>query len=375
MMVGLCWRSTASTLFHASPDIKMSTRHTILKFLTGRGVNMYDESEFVKDNDKEPAEEGTSWTYFARRAKVPDEGGRVCVKVLKLTRDDFMRQLTSNECAGKETWHYFRRECCISKRIEVHPNIQTFLGVVNEFDNSALPGLVFKEVAVGDFQTFVFEDPRATTPTKLQLMRDVATGLAFLHERGIIHRKLRCSKILVDIQDSKLTALLSDFSSAQDVGGDIIPNECYLQLRTSLPWTPPEYRQFGRISCKDDYDFGAGDMWSFGCIMVQVLARTVHAWPSDYTPDMISRALNLYEKPPRLATFPLWDDAWNLIHDRCWNLVPPLRITARKAIVELDALLKTAALQDEAAKPVEECTSNWFYDMLSHLILFADFFM
>ncbi len=101
----------------------------------------------------------------------------------------------------------------------------------------------------------------------------------------------------------------------------------------------------------------------------------MHAWPSDYTPDMISRALDLYERPPRLATFPLWDDAWNFIHDRCWNLVPPLRISARKAIVELDALLKTAALQDEAVKPVEESTSNRFYDLLSHLILFADFFM
>ncbi len=45
---------------------------------------MCDESEFVKDNDKEPAEEGTFWTYFARRAKVPDVGGRVrraCVVV------------------------------------------------------------------------------------------------------------------------------------------------------------------------------------------------------------------------------------------------------------------------------------------------------
>lgn len=70
---------------------------------------------------------------------------------------------------------YFKRECCILKRHEAHPNIQKCLGVVNQFGRSLLPGLVSKDVAVGYLKAFVFEDERATNRTKVQLVSWIQT--------------------------------------------------------------------------------------------------------------------------------------------------------------------------------------------------------
>ena len=41
---------------------------------------------------------------------------------------------------------------------------------MNEFDESSLPGIVFKDVAFGDLKTFVFQNELATNATKLQLV-------------------------------------------------------------------------------------------------------------------------------------------------------------------------------------------------------------
>jgi len=318
----------------------MATKDTIMKYLTDRRLIMFDESEFVMNTNKKPMDGGVSCTFFACRAKEPDVGSQVSIKIVKQPISYYLRPQSETDYAEERLWQYFRRECCISKRNESHPNILKCLGVVNRFGGSVLPGIVSKDVAVGNLKDFVLQDRRATITTKIQLMRDVANSLAFLHERMVIHRNLRCNKIYVDIQDGKLIALLGDFSCAKDFD-DLLPEEDFLPTRSMILTMAPECLQ-NRNNHKDDFDNGAGDMWSFGCTMVEVLARTVteHAWPG--YGGMASEALECGQRPPRLATFPPWDEAWNFIHDRCWELDPSKRITAREAVVELEELLKSA---------------------------------
>lgn len=159
---------------------------------------------------------------------------------------------------------------------------------------------------------------------------------------------------MVDIQDGNLVALLSDFGSGQDFEQMIhVENSTSWE---SLHWTAPERWRLENVESIN----GAEDMWAFGCNMVEVgfflffylrnngseyifpkvLARTWCVWPADYQ-EYIPSAFKSGKRPPRLATFPPWDEAWNFIHDRCWVLDPAKRITAREAVVELETLLKT----------------------------------
>jgi len=83
---------------------------TVMNFLTDRGLKMYHESEFVKDDDKEPMWGGFSGRYSALRAQEPDMGSRVSIKIYKQsTRDKILQRETNNrEFAGEETWQYFK---------------------------------------------------------------------------------------------------------------------------------------------------------------------------------------------------------------------------------------------------------------------------
>ncbi len=61
-------------------------------------------------------------------------------------------------------------------------------------------------------------------------------------------------------------ALLSDFGSAKDFG-DLLPIENSTK-RVSLQWLAPELVEDS--DRMHDFNNGAGDMWAFGCTMVEV---------------------------------------------------------------------------------------------------------
>jgi len=52
-----------------------------MKSLTDRGVKMFDESEFVRDDHKRMVSGNLSYTYFARRMKEPDAGSQVSITI------------------------------------------------------------------------------------------------------------------------------------------------------------------------------------------------------------------------------------------------------------------------------------------------------
>ena len=66
----------------------------------------------------------------------------------------------------------FQRECCVQMRAGKHPYIQEFIGVVKTglFECDA-PGMVCRDVAVGDLYSFAFSnDERATIRMRLKLV-------------------------------------------------------------------------------------------------------------------------------------------------------------------------------------------------------------
>lgn len=78
---------------------------------------------------------------------------------------------------------------------------------------------------------------------------------------------------MVDIHNGKLAALLSDFDSAKDFD-DLLPRESYdVSLKLSHHLMAPEYCD--DVDLQDSFDNGAGDMWAFGCVMVEVRSNFV----------------------------------------------------------------------------------------------------
>lgn len=56
------------------------------------------------------------------------------------------------------------------------------------------------------------------------IIKDMAEGLAEMHDNGLIHRDIKPSNVLIDKQDGKYTAILSDFELAVSDGESYVQN-------------------------------------------------------------------------------------------------------------------------------------------------------
>ncbi|KRX07431.1 Protein kinase-like domain [Pseudocohnilembus persalinus] len=94
--------------------------------------------------------------------------------------------------------------------------------------------------------------------------RQILQGLAYLHNKNIIHRDIKGANILVDNEG---TVKLSDFGCAKQL--EITLNSLSAKedlnntLKGSVPWMAPE------VVKQTNYSFQA-DIWSFGCTILEM---------------------------------------------------------------------------------------------------------
>jgi serine/threonine protein kinase len=172
-----------------------------------------------------------------------------------------------------------------------HPCIVTFYGhqFMNVQDRS-LQLLIFMEHIQGGSLEDLLQDMaikgQTSMPTKLacQVARNLACALAWLHSKGILHRDVKSSNVLIDIDakqspDGGPIVKLCDFDRAVPLSSSAV-HTCYLAHRgvpsadvcVGTPrWIAPEVLRamYGR----HPYGFEA-DIWSFGCLLSELL--TLH---------------------------------------------------------------------------------------------------
>ncbi|BBM97151.1 hypothetical protein MPTK1_1g03380 [Marchantia polymorpha subsp. ruderalis] len=120
----------------------------------------------------------------------------------------------------------------------------------------------------------------------LHVARNVACAISVLHSKGIIHRDVKSSNVLIDLEASQDTEFpgpvvkLCDFDSAVPLQSSS-EHTCYLAHRGVPPadvcvgtprWIAPEVLRamYGRHS----YGLEA-DLWSFGCLLAELLTLKV----------------------------------------------------------------------------------------------------
>lgn len=98
-------------------------------------------------------------------------------------------------------------------------------------------------------------------------LKQILTGLAYLHETKIIHRDIKPANILVTSQGQ---IKISDFGCSQQMMTSQTPAEIVQQMKGSIPYMAPEALRQEVLSRK-------ADIWSLGCLALE-LATGKQPW-------------------------------------------------------------------------------------------------
>ncbi|RID45867.1 hypothetical protein BRARA_I02562 [Brassica rapa] len=210
----------------------------------GVQVFSYEELEEATQNfSRELGDGGFGTVYYG----VLKDGRAVAVKRL------YERSLKHVE--------QFKNEVEILKSLK-HPNLVILYGCTSRHSKELL--LVYEYISNGTLADHLHGDRAISRPlcwsVRLNVAIETASGLAFLHASGIIHRDVKTTNILLD---EKYTVKVADFGLSR-----LFPmNQTHVS--TAPQGTPgyvdPEYFQCYRLNEKSD-------VYSFGVVLIELIS-------------------------------------------------------------------------------------------------------
>ncbi len=127
----------------------------------------------------------------------------------------------------------------------------------------------------GDLRTMLTSYGAPSVPVAIDLIEQVADGLADAHAAGLVHRDIKPANVLLRRRaDGGLTAYLADFGIARQVGGEVTRTS---HATVGTPsYMAPELHTGGEPGV-------ASDVYSLGCLLWATLTgRAPYAGTSDF---------------------------------------------------------------------------------------------
>ncbi|MEQ2280939.1 Dual specificity testis-specific protein kinase 2, partial [Ameca splendens] len=142
----------------------------------------------------------------------------------------------------------------------------------------------------GNLEQLLDSNKHLSWPARVKLACDIASGVAYLHSKGIFHRDLTSKNCLIKCDDNGYTAVVGDFGLAEKIPTKLAEGE-KLAVVGSPFWMAPEV-------LRDEPYNEKADVFSYGIILCEIIAR-IQADP-DFLPRTEVPAHLLFTSfPPR----------------------------------------------------------------------------
>jgi serine/threonine protein kinase len=181
----------------------------------------------------------------------------------RLERTVAIKILPTNLASDQDFRSRFEREAQAVASLR-HPNI------VQVFDFGDVEGLyymVMEFIAGRSLAETIQQDGAYSLPDALPLIQDLTAALDFAHSRGLIHRDVKPSNILlqaVTSQGMRKRAILTDFGIAKIRGGGSNATKTGILMGTLDYIAPEQIRSSGEVDHR-------ADIYSAGVIVYQML--------------------------------------------------------------------------------------------------------
>ena len=168
-------------------------------------------------------------------------------------------------CSPGKTCDNFITEVKMYEQLN-HPNIIKYYGS-EEINNSYFIYLEYSPS--GSLRNIIDKYGGINERLIRKYTKQILDGLKYLHDKGIIHRDIKCANILID---SKGKVKLTDFGCSKQISitlSDSSSNEEFCSsLKGTIPWCAPE------VIATEHYGFKA-DIWSLGCTLIEMTGNKI----------------------------------------------------------------------------------------------------
>ncbi|KAK1223870.1 Rho guanine nucleotide exchange factor [Marasmius sp. AFHP31] len=285
------------------------TRSNIFKVMLHLSKNsgMYPECLTIKNVEK-LGEHPVAGGGFGDVWKGRVAERTVCLKIVRVFNASDLQHLVKAYMQEAIVWQQLR-----------HPNLLPFVGMYYLGESQGQLCLVSPWMDRGNLVMYLKDTPKEHVD-HYSLASDIASGLAYLHDRKIVHGDMKGVNVLIT---PEITACIADFglSHVADSHALKLTTSVTSQSRGTTRWLAPELL----IPKPSSVSTRQSDIYAYGCVCYEIFAGRVPFH------DLIDGAVLLAvyvekQQPSRPAE--LDDNAvWELMTS-CWNYDPSNRPTA-----------------------------------------------
>jgi len=265
-------------------------------------------NKLMKYEKLEKIGEGTYGTVF--KAKHKDTLEIVALKRVRLDEDD--EGIPSSAL----------REICLLKELK-HKNIVRLYDVMHSEKKLTI---VF-EYCDQDLKKYFDSCQGEIEPNVVKsFMYQLLKGLAFCHEKHILHRDLKPQNLLIN-KTGELK--LADFGLARAFG---IPVRCFSAEVVTLWYRPPDVLMGAKLYTTSI------DIWSAGCIFAEIANAGRPLFPGSDVDDQLKRIFRLLGSPteenwPGVSKLPLYKE-FNVPQSVSLHAVVPKMTSSAKDLLQ-----------------------------------------